>query len=340
MQAVESADELRSKLQGYREQLAQIEELLAQDSTNADLLKLKSDMNEVIKLTSDLLNIQLSSAPAAGTASTTESGKPSYQDVNVPIGVGSRVEVHHGGYYQPAIIRDVLDGGEHYIVGFYSNLDEGETVDSGMVREIQVATRLVDLDTLAVGSNLSAKWAADGQYYDATVVGFTPHGVRINFDAYNHVDHVPPEYLAVRTRQSQAAQQSHAQRVTATATSTSRKGEQDQGSRELVIPEHLKILPTDTEKDKERKRKKIKALKNKARIRGQEEESMEKQSSWQSFVQKGKNRKAGFITTKRKESIFASPDTVDGRVGVTGSGQGMTDFDKRKKHKTETKLGF
>ena len=32
-------------------------------------------------------------------------------------------------------------------------------------------------------------------------------------------------------------------------------------------------------------------------------------------------------------SIFASPDTVDGRVGVVGSGQTMTDFQQRKKYK-------
>jgi hypothetical protein len=35
----------------------------------------------------------------------------------------------------------------------------------------------------------------------------------------------------------------------------------------------------------------------------------------------------------RKTSIFASPDTIDGKVGVTGSGAGMTDFRERKKYK-------
>lgn len=35
----------------------------------------------------------------------------------------------------------------------------------------------------------------------------------------------------------------------------------------------------------------------------------------------------------KKQSMFASPEGVQGRVGVTGSGQGMTDYGQRKKHK-------
>ena len=36
---------------------------------------------------------------------------------------------------------------------------------------------------------------------------------------------------------------------------------------------------------------------------------------------------------KRGPSMFASPDTVEGKVGVVGSGKGMTDFEMRKKYK-------
>lgn len=46
-------------------------------------------------------------------------------------------------------MRDILDAGEHYIVGFYSSLEEGETVDADAVRKIQQATRRVELDSLA-----------------------------------------------------------------------------------------------------------------------------------------------------------------------------------------------
>lgn len=36
----------------------------------------------------------------------------------------------------------------------------------------------------------------------------------------------------------------------------------------------------------------------------------------------------------KKGSIFASPDGLEGKVGVTGSGQGLTEQAPRKKFKT------
>lgn len=39
----------------------------------------------------------------------------------------------------------------------------------------------------------------------------------------------------------------------------------------------------------------------------------------------------GFFTGRKKDSIFKSPEEVSGKVGVVGSGQGMTDFHKREK---------
>lgn len=51
----------------------------------------------------------------------------------------------------------------------------------------------------------------------------------------------------------------------------------------------------------------------------------QKKNTWQNFTQQ-KSRKVGFFTGMKKESIFKSPDSVSGKVGVTGSGTGMTPF--------------
>jgi survival of motor neuron-related-splicing factor 30 len=65
-----------------------------------------------------------------------------------------------------------------------------------------------------------------------------------------------------------------------------------------------------------------------------ETETASKQSSWQAFASgKGTKRVAGSMKGVRKESIFRSPEGLDGKVGVVGSGQGMTDFDGKKKFK-------
>ncbi|CAM9193293.1 unnamed protein product, partial [Discosporangium mesarthrocarpum] len=61
-----------------------------------------------------------------------------------------------------------------------------------------------------------------------------------------------------------------------------------------------------------------------------------KQASWQAFQTKGARKKPkGSMSAMSlgKGSIFASPEGLGGRVGVTGSGQGLTEQQPRKKFK-------
>lgn len=44
------------------------------------------------------------------------------------------------------------------------------------------------------------------------------------------------------------------------------------------------------------------------------------------------NFQIGFFSGRKRESIFKSPDDPNGKVGVTGSGKGLTEFQKREKH--------
>ena len=46
-----------------------------------------------------------------------------------------------------------------------------------------------------------------------------------------------------------------------------------------------------------------------------------------------KRKVHGSMKGARKESIFASPTSVEGKVGVTGSGRDMTGFGDKKKYK-------
>lgn len=62
-----------------------------------------------------------------------------------------------------------------------------------------------------------------------------------------------------------------------------------------------------------------------------------KQASWQAFQTKGAKKKAKgsmAAVSLKKGSIFASPEGLEGKVGVTGSGQGITEQAARKKFKT------
>lgn len=58
-----------------------------------------------------------------------------------------------------------------------------------------------------------------------------------------------------------------------------------------------------------------------------------RQNAWQQFqTTKGRSKKIGFFSGRKRESIFKSPDDPYGKVGVTGSGKGLTEFQKREKH--------
>jgi hypothetical protein len=54
-------------------------------------------------------------------------------------------------------------------------------------------------------------------------------------------------------------------------------------------------------------------------------QSTKQAKDWKSFLGgKGAKKKTGFITGASKGSMFAVPDNPTSKVGVTGSGKGMT----------------
>ncbi|XP_068202420.1 survival of motor neuron-related-splicing factor 30 [Palaemon carinicauda] len=70
------ADDLANGLNTYEVQLEQVEAALTSDPTNAELLKLKSDLHEVITLTTNLLEAQASAASSnAGHGSQSSSSE-------------------------------------------------------------------------------------------------------------------------------------------------------------------------------------------------------------------------------------------------------------------------
>jgi len=75
-------------------------------------------------------------------------------------------------------------------------------------------------------------------------------------------------------------------------------------------------LPNDSEVQRKAKKKKVKALKNAFKNAVIEKDSTEKKDKWKNFQGKSSNR----------ESIFSSPDNIEGKVGVMNSGKGMTNF--------------
>ncbi|KAI0778540.1 hypothetical protein BD413DRAFT_465298 [Trametes elegans] len=89
-----------------------------------------------------------------------------------------------------------------------------------------------------------------------------------------------------------------------------------------------KVEEEERERKKKKNEKKVEAKAAKAK------EQQEKQHSWQKFAKKSE-KKGIHIAGVTGTSIFKTPDNPLGKVGVTGSGKGMTGVAPRIKHKFE-----
>lgn len=94
---------------------------------------------------------------------------------------------------------------------------------------------------------------------------------------------------------------------------------------EFKIPDYLKILPNDSLEERNRKKKKLKHLKQGYKTSLIDRDMQQKRSKWNSFNEKSKHQAKGHFTAKKhSDSIFKTPSTLSGKVGVMNSGKGMT----------------
>uniref|UniRef100_A0A7N0RFS3 Tudor domain-containing protein n=1 Tax=Kalanchoe fedtschenkoi TaxID=63787 RepID=A0A7N0RFS3_KALFE len=187
----------------------------------------------------------------------------------------------------------------------------------------------------AVGTKVQAVWSDDGEWYNATVEALTPNGYYVYYDEWGNREEVDPDNvrpiqegvvnpLLEAEKEAEATKQALKRKIAESAVI-------DFQSKSL--PEKLRIDPNDPEDVKAAKRKKIHAFKSKLRKEQLEVTQNKRQNAWQQFqTTKGKTKKVGFFSGRKRESIFKSPDDPQGKVGVTGSGKGLTDFQRREKH--------
>lgn len=192
-------------------------------------------------------------------------------------------------------------------------------------------------DRFPVGTKIQAVWSEDGEWYDAIVEAYTPNGYFVRFAEWGNKEEVDPanvrsvqdddaavDALLQAEKEAEATKQALKRKIAQAAAG-------DFQSRSL--PAKLRVNPEDPEDVKAAKRKKIHAFKSKVRFEQLEVTQNKRQNAWQQFqTTKGRAKKVGFFSGRKKDSIFKSPDDPHGKVGVTGSGKGLTDFQKREKH--------
>uniref|UniRef100_A0A0E0LQH7 Survival of motor neuron-related-splicing factor 30 n=1 Tax=Oryza punctata TaxID=4537 RepID=A0A0E0LQH7_ORYPU len=190
-------------------------------------------------------------------------------------------------------------------------------------------------EKFAIGTKVQAVWSEDGEWYNATIEELTENGYYVSFEGWGNKEEVDPGNVRSLEEEAADALRQAEKEAEATKMAIKRKIEQAATSdfQMRSLPTKLRIDPNDPEDVKATKRKKIHAFKSKARFEQLEFAQNKRQNAWQQFqTTKGKAKKVGFFSGRKKESIFKSPDDHRGKVGVTGSGKGLTEFQRREKH--------
>ncbi|KAL0454520.1 UNVERIFIED_CONTAM: Survival of motor neuron-related-splicing factor 30 [Sesamum latifolium] len=230
------------------------------------------------------------------------------------------------------------EGGEVFKVRKLLNDDPKNSEFLDMEKELAEKSRATDDDDgdkFSVGTKVQAVWSEDGEWYDATIEALTPNGYYVSYDEWGNKEEVDPDN--VRPIQEGSADPLLEAEKIAVATKEALKRKIAQAASKdfqpWTVPQKLQIDPNDPEDVKAAKRKKIHAFKSKMRMEAKEVTQNKRQNAWQQFqTTKGRAKKVGFFSGRKRESIFKSPDDPFGKVGVTGSGKGLTEFQKREKH--------
>ena len=287
--APQSLEELVASLEEHKASLAEVDELLSADPTNAEFLEVKASLQEVIELTEDLVK-EAGGGDADDAPPAPPPGKRAADDDAAAVFaslIGSKCRAKFDNVWYDAVVDGVNESNGSIKVTF---------TQYGTVAEL-------DADDIK-GADEGAEGAEEG----ADTAGLDP--IAAAAAAAREVYKGVPAPKRVRV-----------------------DGDADRFVKK-EMPKKLMIIDGDDEATRERKRRQIKAFKGKQRMAEMDAEQNAKKNSWQSFQSKsGGKKRTGFMTKKvgtKKDSMFRVPD--GGRVGVTGSGQAVTDYTQRKRY--------
>ncbi len=332
---------------GRRNFSTQVESLCASNPDNEEFQKLKTDLVDVIKLTSELVTL-------SGSKPGTHDSRNASETAHPELSVGQRVEAQSaaagGNLWYPGVVGAVHSDSTVSVryIGFGS---EERLAQSSVRRLLPHPSAAIEAREVTPGMKVTAKYAGDGQWYAARVdeiissdptlaiveqaedtaataaagnaaqgssgVGALWRVVRVTYLQYNSAETVPLEYI--RHTGGAAGKGTVSEMEGAAAAAAAAAGDT------FDIPDHLRLLPTDSEAERKRKRRAVKGLKLKHKTNVMVAAAASRKGSWQDFQGKlGKGKKGGtkrvrgFISSalglSKSKSIFATcdkPSSVD-----------------------------
>lgn len=358
---LEPLEVLEGRLAQFEAQKAQISAILAADPGNEQqgMQKLVEDLDKVIAMTNALIGLH--GVPAARVGEDDDADKDADDDEDEeggggrddeddeeddddlenaasaprvgPLVEGESIEVASGARVYGGVLVALQDGGATARVKYF----EFETEVLLPLSELRrMAPGPLQRRAVRVGLQGECRYATDNKFYPCVVQALTSHGCIVKYTQFGNTEEVPINYLRL-VAAAGASSSSSSSSSGGNGAGGGKDGKwknktgKDGEARLLPIPDALQIKETDTEEEKARKIKKQRVIRNKNRLVRRDQEQKATQQSWQKFVQKGTKR--GIV---KESSMFATPDEPTGKVGVVGSGKGVTDLGGKKRPKFST----
>ena len=308
-------DNLLTQLSEAQVQLQHVENLITADPNNAEYQSLKRDLEELITLRQRLLKeatgkargvkrkLDETAATPDATATVASTAQIAFA-AGLQVGDRCRAVWPQDGKVYLAKVAVAWDNETRMLQVVYLRFGNAANVSAGQVMPWEQPK----LAEVGVGSRVIAPVESGGWWYSGVVVEVLVDArYRVKFRQQPGVPPVEAEValndLVLDPERVDVVRQP------------------DAVPDELHVPEHLQVRPTDSEATKKRKLQKTAKLEKRHSRKKAEAAVVQKTRSWQNF--RKKKTKRGRMS---KQSIFASPDTVDGRVGVVGSGKKMTEY--------------
>ncbi|CAO3567090.1 unnamed protein product [Mortierella alpina] len=320
-----------SDLINYKEQVATIEAALQEDPTNEELLTLKTELLELITLTETLLQQeqeqqqqqqQQQQQASQATAAAAEAAEASPESSSHTAAAASS----HPSIHSPPSISGSGSGS-----GFSTpNHPSSSTSKPAPESNQPIYQPPAPVRHWSVGDRCKALYQ-DGKFYEAKIVAVGGGG-QVYTVAFKGYESSPPALVGPQDlkaiydpkkhqkhdhNKAGAAAATTTTTTTATATATAAAASSVAGDGSLTQKKRGLDHAGGDGGPKKKKNG------------GQASEQVQKQMAWQNFSKGGAKKTKGPVL---KKSIFATPDNPEGKVGVVGSGKGMTSFQQRGKH--------
>ena len=268
------------KLKLYEEQLTAVEAAIAQDPTNEEWLKLKSDLLEVIRLTQQLSEVrgEVASSAAAVSSAATPAELKSYA-------VGDKCQALFeldGNWYNAKVVALVEDG---YFVNY---LGYGNTAQVDF-NEVRPYVR-PDTSEWRPGAEVHALAVADARWYPAKLLSVSMAAAKVRFHGEADVVELELDSIRLPTPAAGGSASSGGAAASGSGSGATGVGAADEASevRDGKLPKSLEIRPDDSTEEAARKKRKLNMYKRQEKKAREDKLGDDKRSNWQNFSRKNK----------------------------------------------------